>query len=371
METDTSAERTGQASSEQKSTPPPGTASGPVLIARNLDSFNAPPTDDPNELIKSRMLCRGAILLVAGPTGIGKSSLGLQSGILWALGKPCFGMTPTRPLRSLYIQAENDDGDIYEFREGIFKGLKLSDAERKMACENIVIHLEDKRRSKDFLEHTLEPLLEHHRSDLANVDPALAYLGADAKEQEEVGRFLRAGVVPIIRGLGAAAVISHHTNKPLPQMGKAKWAPTDFAYLGSGSIEWANTARAVITLRPIGETGHLFELRAPKRGIRLGWKDSEGAPTTVRYIAHSEDCICWREATDAEINKAKQSRAEDQQRAFELLQGEPDGLNSERWYEECKREYGWARNRFFRIKSDLIDLGRVIKETSLKTWKAL
>ena len=119
------------------------TASGTpsrVLVAKNLSAFTSPPKDDPDELIRNRLLCKGAILLVAGPTGIGKSSFDLQCGISWALGKTAFGMQPTRPLRSLFIQSENDDGDVYEFREGIFKGLGLTTEEQAQAAAAVLIH---------------------------------------------------------------------------------------------------------------------------------------------------------------------------------------------------------------------------------------
>ena len=79
-----------------------------VTAAKRLDELVAHTPNDPSELLRNRFLCRGAGLLLVGPTGIGKSSLSMQDMILWALGRESFEIFPTRPLKSLLIQAEND-----------------------------------------------------------------------------------------------------------------------------------------------------------------------------------------------------------------------------------------------------------------------
>src|SRR5215831_9109869 len=91
-------------------------------VARSLNDFVRPLANDPDELIKHRFLCKGGGLLLVGPTGHGKSSLSMQLMIKWALGQSVFGLEPARPLKSLLIQAENDDGDLGEMREGVFNG---------------------------------------------------------------------------------------------------------------------------------------------------------------------------------------------------------------------------------------------------------
>ncbi|MBE7499066.1 MAG: AAA family ATPase [Verrucomicrobiales bacterium] len=94
----------------------------PVL--RLLDDLPTPPTEtDPNELIMQRFLYRGALCLILGPTGVGKSSFLMQLAIHFAVGQPLFGIAPgsayhERGLRVLLIQAENDDGDLAEMRDG-------------------------------------------------------------------------------------------------------------------------------------------------------------------------------------------------------------------------------------------------------------
>jgi RecA-family ATPase len=105
-------------------------------------------------------------MLLCGPTGIGKSSFALQCAILWALGRECFGIASARPLKSLLIQAENDDGDLAEMRDGVIAGLSLSSDMAKMACENIIVVRENSRTAVDFFISVVRPLLAEHRPDI-------------------------------------------------------------------------------------------------------------------------------------------------------------------------------------------------------------
>lgn len=270
--------------------------------ARRLGELVLAVGNDEAELLRHRFLCRGAGLLVVGPTGIGKSSLEMQMMILWALGREAFGIQPTRPLKSLLVQAENDDGDLVEMRDGVIRGLELSREDAAAACDRIIVVREDSRTGVAFIAGTLRPLLAEHRPDLVWIDPALSYLGGEASSQKDVGGFLRNMLNPLLREFGCGGVVVHHTNKPPSGREKPDWQAGDFAYLGSGSIEWAGWARGVLALRSVGS--HLvFELRAAKRGARLRWKEPDGE--TIAYtklIAHSgtPGLICWREADPSE-----------------------------------------------------------------------
>jgi len=151
---------------EPVAAPPP-----PPANARPLGELVRSPQGDPNELLRYRYLCRGGGLLLVGPTGIGKSSLSMQFMLLWALGRDAFGIVPARPLKSLLIQAENDDGDLAEMRDGVRLGLGLKEEEARDAFANIIVCREDSLMSDDFFEHRVIPLLEQHKPDLLWIDP--------------------------------------------------------------------------------------------------------------------------------------------------------------------------------------------------------
>jgi len=264
-------------------------------IARPLSALVHHVSSDPNELLLFRFLCRCAGLLLCGPTGIGKSSLAFQLAILWALARECFGIKPVRALKSLIVQAENDDGDQAEIRDGIYTGLGLTPDERDRAGASVIVAREDQRTGPVFLADTVRPLLSEHKPDLLWIDPALSYLGGEANSQRDVGGFLRNGLNPLLREFGCGCIVVTHTNKPATGKEKSQWTAGDFAYLGTGSAEWANWARGVLALRSIGSR-EVFELQAGKRGGRLGWREADGETKAfVKYLAHAREpgVICW------------------------------------------------------------------------------
>ena len=272
-------------------------------LTKQLGELVAHGSNDPDELLRHRFLCRGCGLLLVGPTGIGKSSLGMQAMILWGVGREVFAIQPVRPLKSLLIQAENDDGDLAEMRDGVLAGVKLTDAEKQIAMENIIVTREDARTGLALFVSVVRPLLEKHRPDLLWIDPALAYLGGEANAQKDVSGFLRNMLNPLIREFNCGCIVVHHTNKPPTGREKPDWSAGDFAYLGGGSAEWANWARAVLALRSLGSHS-VFELRAGKRGGRLGWMEADGETKAfAKNIAHANEpgVICWRIADESEV----------------------------------------------------------------------
>ena len=264
--------------------------------------------NDPTELLKHRFLYRGAVCLLCGPTGVGKSAFLMQAAIYWAVGRPCFSIAPgdiyqRTGLRILLVQAENDEGDLYEMSNGVFAGLDdLTPEEIALAKARIKIKTICDKSSTAFAVCLDALLSECGPFDLVMVDPAFAYLGGDGKEQKAVSFFMRELLNPLLQKHAVGMVLSHHTNKPLRGKEKDDWQAGDFAYLGAGSAEWINPARAALAIRSVGSDS-VFEFRAVKRGKRLRWVDANGGPTTVQMIAHDPrpGVICWHAATPADV----------------------------------------------------------------------
>jgi hypothetical protein len=60
------------------------------------DMLNFDRDHDESTLLGNRWLCKGAQSVIQGPTGVGKSSLILQGGIRWSLGRSFFGIKPVK-----------------------------------------------------------------------------------------------------------------------------------------------------------------------------------------------------------------------------------------------------------------------------------
>lgn len=348
-----------------------------------IGALVTPPKDDPNELLKHRYLCRGGGLLVVGPTGIGKSTLALQAALCWGVGREFFGIVPARPLRSLIIQAENDEGDLAEMRDGVLAGLGFTDEERALACANVLVATEDIRTGEDFCTDVIAPLLEEHKPDLLWIDPALAYLGGESNSQEDVGGFLRNGINPLVHRHNCAVVVLHHTNKPPSGSEKPEWQGSDYAYLGSGSAEWANWPRAVLALRSIG-SHDIFELRAGKRGSRLGWVGPEDERVFSRLIAHAkEGGFHWREASLAELEGERGASSDGRIRRYKpgldefmgifpaSFRNEPrEALLSADQIKNAFADRGWHRD-FYKGLADEAEVAGLLKATGAGRYNQL
>jgi len=337
--------------------------------ARPIAELARPEADDPDELLRHRFLCRGGGLLLAAPTGIGKSTLSIQFALCWALGREALGIAPARPLRSLYIQAENDDGDLAELRDGICDGLEFTEADRAEAFERVTFSTVDDLCGLTFIAQAFTPLVEQHRPDLVFVDPLLSYIGADVSKQEVVSPWLRNGLNPILHRTGSGLVLVHHVNKPPTGEAKREWKAGDFAYIGSGSADLANWARAVIAIRSIGDHS-VFELHLGKRGKRVGWADPDGTPLYSRRIAHGTDGIYWREAQADEgpAPAGRRAGATPEQLAA-LLDGKE--LTTTDWRALAGDELGVSRTAFYRIKNEAESRKLITRSKVSDRWMTL
>jgi hypothetical protein len=285
-------------------------------LARPIGEFQIPAEDDMDMLIgPHRFLCYEAIATLVGPSGIGKSTLAMQMAMAFALGREIFGFKPRAALKILIIQGENDDGDIAEMRDGTIAGHKLSDEDKARVSANVMCCRCNSATGRKFIQGPVRNNLQRFKPDLLIIDPALCYVGGDTKEQRVVGEFLRSDLLPELQRAKCGCLLLHHTNKPPTQNPKGGTSNED-AYAESGSAEFRNVARAVITLRPIGD-GSVYELRVPKRGNRLGWTDDDGQPTTRRYVRHSadRDRLFWEHASYADAHKAMAAVDDDKSEA--------------------------------------------------------
>ncbi len=324
----------------------------PPPVARTLDTFQRPVANDPEELLKHRFLCRRGGLLLVGQTGMGKSSLAMQLMIKWGLGQSAFGIEPARPIKSLLIQAENDDGDLAEMKFGVFNGLNLSNVEQESACRNILVKQECSHTGSELCSRVLEPLLTEHQPDLLWIDPALAYIGGDMNSAKDVGQFLRHDLAPLIAKHNCGVVIIHHTNKISRDPDKQLVDPS---YLGAGSAEWINWCRCMLALRKT-DVDNLYELIAAKRGTRLKWKAADGENLVfTRYIGHCKrpDTICW---TEMAIADAEELRANNGKSPGDVLKHVPqDALIAKDDLVKTCRHNGIGKNLTLELIDGLLE----------------
>jgi len=263
------------------------------------DLLNFEPEKDHDSVLGNRYLCKGGSCVIVAQTSAGKSSVGMQMAVLFAIGLPFFGLKPRKPLRSLIVQAENDLGDTAEMLQGVLAGLELitGDLETDKALveilrKNLIIIRDQTHIGSNFSTYAAK-LVELHKPDLFWIDPMLSFFGDDINDQKAMSQFLRAELNPISEKTGIIWMLLHHTGKPSKDASKTQksWSSRDFSYMGLGSSELSNWARAIICLMATSEDE--FRMIFAKRGIRAGIMDGN-MPATELHLAHSTDHICWR-----------------------------------------------------------------------------
>ena len=263
------------------------------------DLLNFEPEKDHDSVLGNRYLCKGGSCVIVAQTSAGKSSVGMQMAVLFAIGLPFFGLKPRKPLRSLIVQAENDLGDTAEMLQGVLAGLELitGDLETDKALveilrKNLIIIRDQTHIGSNFSTYAAK-LVELHKPDLFWIDPMLSFYGDDINDQKAMSQFLRAELNPISEKTGIIWMLLHHTGKPSKDASKTQksWSSRDFSYMGIGSSELSNWARAIICLMATSEDE--FRMIFAKRGTRAGVVVGS-TPTTELHLAYSTDHICWR-----------------------------------------------------------------------------
>jgi hypothetical protein len=215
------------------------------------------------------------------------------------LGLPAFGIAPKRPLKSIFVQAENDEGDMAEMVQGVYFAACTEASKRGMSMERVrellrenLIFARDTIHSGEKFGAAADALAGLHKPDLFWCDPLLSYVGDDIASQRVASGFLRGLLNPISFRHGFAWMMVHHTGKP-PGDAKArqKWTDTDFSYIGLGSSELTNWARACLYLESLDDG--IFALRLTKRGKRAGVVTKSGFPIFRIGLQHGERHICW------------------------------------------------------------------------------
>jgi hypothetical protein len=268
------------------------------LSGQSLYDYNKRKIEPGNTLLGIRWLCRTNGAVVVSPSGMGKSSLSIQAAILWSCGKIAFGINPTRPLRILIVQAEDDDDDTTEMCQMLDK-LGLTQAEKELVHANTSFNRVNDCIDGEFLS-VLESFLAQAPFDLVILNPLSAY--TDPDKTEKLSPFLRNGLNRLMKTFNVAVLLICHTPKTQFQKEKnLSWY--DWCYIGAGRAELTNWARAVLVLWPMDEPEGTFEFIAAKRGKRIGWAEKEN------YWSHSDDGeIIWRPADTQETEAAKTSK---------------------------------------------------------------
>jgi len=262
-----------------------------------FDRFN-----DPDSVIGDRWLTRGGSMLLVSQSGVGKSSFATQLMICLATHRPFFGIRAKRPLRIVYLQAENCLGDVAEGFVDICAGLNLHAPERATLEENLHIYRDSTSVGPAFLAR-LEQLTKKHAPDLVVVDPLLSYCGIEVADQVAVTEFCRHQLAPYLEASGVVLLAIHHTTKPRTAKDREGQTISDLAYSGAGASELVNFVREVGVIQRLPGEEPVFRFGLTKRRNRAGLRDAAGERKGEILLRHAREpgVIRWEYATEADL----------------------------------------------------------------------
>jgi len=215
---------------------------------------------EPN-LIEPGILSGGDILLLFGPPKSMKSMAIMDAFRSWCCGKPWLGLTPSRPLKAIYMQFEVKEDQMR-------RRIHLSDL-----AEDELIEIEDRLfitdrftpiLNADFVLQFAEATMKEIGSDVdvLIVDPiANIYTGDSENDNAQMSRFIRQ--IKVLRNAvnkDMAIILVHHANKS----GKEDRQKEPF-----------NSARGGSALRGAYDTGIYIDL--------CGSEDDENRPLKLWF----------------------------------------------------------------------------------------
>lgn len=257
----------------------------------------------------TRYLDQGCGMFFIGQSGIGKSTLLIQQGCCWALGRPFYGILPVRPLRVLVVQSENDQGDCAEAIQGIMDSINISPADFDELNTRFKIIRCRGRTGLTFCKWLQDKAFEFN-ADLVYVDPLLRFAGIDVSRQDQCTRFLNEQLDPVLAETKIVLIAAHHTGKPKSAKETAGWSIYDYAYFGIGSSELVNWARSIAILRVLNGDDGTFDLLLAKRGPRAWASHPNGDFSSTLYLRHAPKGIFWEQIDPSELQQSQSKSSE-------------------------------------------------------------
>ncbi len=263
------------------------------------DIISADANDMSDSLVGKRFLCRDGSWLIVAQSGIGKSVFAMQVALHFATGRAIFELAPHIPRKVILIQAENNRLDLLEPSKSILNVMDISQDELELLRKNLFIISENKSSGTLFIK-ILEKICARYAPDIVIIDPLLSYIGDDISLQSVCSSFLRNQLNPVIQKFNMGLIIMHHTGKP-PKDKPVKNV-ADLSYLGIGSSELTNWARAVSVLVQNSDDNNVFELTHAKRGRRSGVAGRT-------FLTHAQDGkIYWQTTTQPQKDDSEGER---------------------------------------------------------------
>lgn len=262
---------------------------------------------DPSHfLVGDGWMRRGAVSLLVGMTGIGKSVLAVQMAACMATGRNILDKLEVKaPLKVAVIQAENDPDtmkrDLCAVTDALNLDEDLLDANLRMYHKPGMTPM--------MLATMLCAIHEEWPFDVVVIDNYMSYCGGDINATETFFEF-RNAVEPPLNSLGVGCLLLTHPPKPMRGEAPTRHA-REVVYNAAGTSALANWVRTSCELALAGQEDQRCILRFAKNAERTGLRDEVSGHITRKIYLERSDYVrpYWRVADNQ--GEASQSQYEE------------------------------------------------------------
>ncbi len=242
------------------------TQSEDELPAHSVETMLADSSPMPEDLIAPRVLTPGGVLVFGGAPKVGKSDFVLSWLVHMAAGEPFLGMTPSRPLKVFYLQAEIQ----YHYLRERLQMMNLPPETLALGAANIFVTPQVQLVLDEMGVHkaiaAIRRVFPNTSPDIIVIDPIRNVFdgGADGGENsnDAMMAFLKDRVMKLRNGVNvdAGVILVHHTKK----MNKKQFDEEPFnAFSGASSLRGYYSS-GMLLYRPdetVSDRKLKFELR--------------------------------------------------------------------------------------------------------------
>jgi hypothetical protein len=275
-----------------------------TLQNRSIIDFLDIGIDPETNLLGNRWLTREGSLFIVAPSGHGKSSFCIQCMVHWAIGRAAFGFKPSRPLRILLLESEDDDAELKSFAQ-VLRTMKLSESNWELLHANTRIEFRRDLTGNRFFD-AADQFLTQFPCDIFMVNPLTGFCTDQLTDEAKMADFLRTRLNALmVKHHCAPIIVAHMPKTQVAGLADKEWY--EWMYSLSGCVTLTNWARAILVFVPSKIRG-TYRFITAKRPAQSGWIQPE------YYFAHSKkslevndetfDIIEWVPASEAQIKEA-------------------------------------------------------------------
>lgn len=277
---------------------------------------------------RAGFLPAGKVCMIVSPGGCGKTFLLTHCALAAATGTNWLHTTATKPMKVLFIAAEEDKDELWIRFHNMAKGLGFHTNQNlmRMALKNIIpvadrgisMRLIDEKHEPTKTYHSLKSLVERDRDiKLVILDPASQFMGCETETNNAAATdFIRLiGSLNLIGGR-PTVLMAHHTNKAALSPTSNEKIPSFSQSFSRGSSALVDGARWLLGIQRSEMRGSersifikILKSNYTELGGIIEFHQDYANSGTLRYIGEVTEQAIKQKGAEKKWDEAETNRA--------------------------------------------------------------